>query len=51
MQQSILDALEWAAQSDALDWEQVLPQLPHSPDFKRQHCRITRDRLLEPNPK
>ena len=45
-QQSILKALAWAAEGDVFDWEEVLPGLPHSGDFKRQHCRITRDRIL-----
>ena len=46
-QQSILEALAWAANAADLDWEQVLPGLPHPSDFKQQHCRITRDRLLD----
>jgi hypothetical protein len=46
-QQCILAALVWAMECDHLDWEAVLPQLPHSDDFRRQHCRITRERILE----
>jgi hypothetical protein len=45
-QQSILEALAWAVECDGLNWEEVLPGLPHSTDFKREHCRITRDRIL-----
>jgi len=46
-QQSIVKALAWAAECDDLDWEDVLPGLPHADEFKRQHCRITRDRILK----
>src|SRR6266404_8982945 len=46
-QQSILAALAWAADCDTLNWEEILPDLPHSDDFKRHHCKITRDRILK----
>ena len=46
-QQSILTALKWALDSDTLPWEEILPGLPQSDDFKRQHFRITHERLLK----
>ena len=45
-QQSILAALQWAANCDALNWDDILPGLPHSDDFKRQHLKITTERIL-----
>ena len=46
-QAKILAALEWAIACDKVNWEDVLPALPHSDDFKRQHLVITRDRILK----
>jgi len=45
-QQSILAALAWATDCNAMHWDEVLPGIPHSDVFKREHCRITRDRIL-----
>lgn len=45
--ENILSALDWAEASGAIDWEAILPGLPHSDEFKRGHLRITRWRLTE----
>jgi len=46
-QRAILEALEWAISTTNLDFEGVLPTLPHSDDFKREHLRITKNRILK----
>ena len=46
-QQAILTALEWASETPDLDFDAILPELPHSDDFKRKHLAITYKRLLQ----
>jgi hypothetical protein len=38
--------LDGAIASDKTDWEAILPHPPGSDDFKRQHLRITKGRLI-----
>jgi hypothetical protein len=47
-QQQIRSALDEAIGSATIDWEGILPDLPGSDDFKRQHLRLTRTRLEQP---
>lgn len=42
----ILDALAWAESAINLDWERILPDMPHPEAFKRRHLAITRQRLM-----
>jgi len=44
--QHILSALDEAIASDKIEWEAILPELPGSDVFKRQHLRITKERLI-----
>jgi len=47
-QQHIRSALDEAMGSSSIDWEAILPDLPGSDDFKRQHLRLTWARLGQP---
>lgn len=38
-------ALKWAEEAESIDWEKVLPDLPHSDPFKRAHLRTVLKRI------
>lgn len=43
--QNISEAIECALKCETLNWDKILPNLPHSDHFKRQHLAVTLDRL------
>ncbi len=45
--QNITEALEWALKCETLNWKEILPNLPHTDHFKRQHLALTLDRLVQ----
>lgn len=45
--QNISEAIQWALKLETLDWHEILPDLPHSDHFERQHLAVTLDRLAQ----
>lgn len=45
LRRNIREALIWAKTAETIDWEAVLPSLPHSDSFKRAHLSNVLERL------
>lgn len=43
----VIESLKWALKRESMDWEEILPNLPHTDLFKRQHLEITLARLVK----
>jgi hypothetical protein len=44
---NIAEAIERALGCETLNWEEILPNLPHTDLIKREHLEITLDRLVQ----